>query len=447
MSYQKHHVEESMLQAATFSLIFISIGLSIIVALAALYFRTASANLNLDTLRILARTYYLGNTAALRPFQLRLMKDPQSFDEYSASDLLYEPAVIREHVWYPMIVCVATVFAVSFTLFISYNWKLYEAPNMILGGALLRGQNPPPVREYQLGNLQVILIGFLSAYVWALWQLFRRMVDRDVTVYTFHVITIRIITTIILSITIFHLFRGSEPVTLTPGTDADVFDTFVLAAFCIGFFPEVVLRYLGAKARALFETGDRSTYLDIEMLEGIDTFTRARLAEAGIVEANHLANSNPITLAMRTPFTLPLLIDWAGQAQLLVLLKNAKFDHLRAHGIRTSIQFYCQFAPSIPASAPAAPALAALAPPKPAAATPAATTPDPATPAVTTPDPATPATTTPAAVEPTPAPDATEVPNILDEEVRLACACLEVDPSFRRLKEMLDRMLYQPAQV
>jgi hypothetical protein len=312
------------------------------------------------------------------------MHNPVNISEYSEGDLFCEPEAIREHVRYPFLVCIFTLFAVSFTLFISYNWELYKHPNMILGGALLKGGSSSQVEAHQLGSLEVILFGFLAAYVWALWQLFHRMVDRDVTVYAFHVITIRVVTTIVLAITIYQLFKGTTPYLPAPGSQA--YNNFIFVAFAIGFFPEVMLRWLSAKARAFFQKGEPSSYLDVEAIEGIDTFTRARLAEAGIAEANHLANSNPVTLAIRTPFGLPLLVDWAGQAQLLVLLKEAKFNRLRAQGIRTSVQFYHQFCSQVAANP-------------------------------------------------------IDVPEMSGDEIRLACASLNVDPSFRRLKELAEKML------
>jgi hypothetical protein len=121
------------------------------------------------------------------------------------------------------------------------------------------------------------------------------------------------------------------------------FSYFILMAFAIGFFPEAALRWLSAQARQrIFRMGPASSYLDIEAIEGIETFTRARLAEAGILEASRLAVSNPLGLVIRTPYPLQQVIDWVGQAQLLLLLKEDRFNRLREQGIRTSFQFYDQ---------------------------------------------------------------------------------------------------------
>ena len=72
---------------------------------------------------------------------------------------------------------------------------------------------------------------------------------------------------------------------------------FILLAFAIGFFPETALSWLGAQARKwIFNMGPSSSYLDIEEIEGIDSYTRARLSELGILDAPRLATCNPLTL-------------------------------------------------------------------------------------------------------------------------------------------------------
>ena len=118
------------------------------------------------------------------------------------------------------------------------------------------------------------------------------------------------------------------------------FRYFILMAFAIGFFPESALRWLAAQARQrVFRTGPPSSYLDIETIEGIETFTRARLAEIGILEASRLATANPLGLILRTPYPLQQLIDWIGQAQLLVLFDESRFTQLRGQGIRRALSF------------------------------------------------------------------------------------------------------------
>jgi hypothetical protein len=362
-------------------------GMTILVAVSALYLRQSNPKVQLARLKMVATSHFLGNTAALRPFQQKPIADPMVPGEYI--DALYEPDNVKEHIFWPSVLCIATVFSMASTLFIAFQWGYFQEPSMILGGAFLVGAKglecpdscPSDVQkminDYQLGSLLVIEVAFLSAYIWALWQLFQRMVTRDVTVYAFHAITIRVVTAAILSLILFHGLSpaiGDVAALKTPaGTAAGMtmpavlnvqdapqasgsedptagsplslsgssFNYFILLAFAIGFFPETALTWLGALARKLiFNMGPSSSYLDIEEIEGIDSYTRARLSELGILDAPRLANCNPMTLALRTPYSLQQIMDWIGQAQLLVLLKKETFNTLRVQGIRTSFQFY-----------------------------------------------------------------------------------------------------------
>lgn len=387
-----------------FPLLAIALALTVLIALSALYLRSSNESEDLERLRVVAKVYYLGNTAALRPFQKRMMLNPMAWEEYDAADLLFQPKIVRENVFWPCVLCIAVVFTMATILFVAFDWNLYRWPSMILGGALAIGAEAAGcpsleicnleaqrrVSEFQLGSLQVMMYSFLAAYLWAIWQLFHRMVTRDVTVYAFHVITVRVVTTTILALILYQAISeppiprnyeasvevksigdgtpapaeektGSAPASaaapvesqtddaadtqdgLHDGAFQDIFtfNSMILLAFAIGFFPETALRWFsGIARRYVFRFGDRSTYFDLEMLEGVDSFTRARLAETGIIDATHLAASNPLTLSLRTPYTIQQIVDWMGQAQLMALVKTAEFNRLRNLGIRTSYQFY-----------------------------------------------------------------------------------------------------------
>lgn len=393
------------LEVPLFPLLAIAFALTVLIALSVLYFRSSSPRANLERLRIVAKAHYLGNTAALRPFQKRLMNDATDWKEYE-NDIFHRPEIVQEHVVWPCVLCISVVFAMAAMLFVAFDKDLYVWPSMILGGALAVGAEaagcpemqgsavscPEDVQErisrFQLGSLQVVMYSFLTAYIWAIWQLFQRMVTRDVTVYAFHVITVRVVTTAILSLILYQAISEPPPPgpaaretlieeeaarideeAASPAPEppagialaeqaADVlddslearsfkFDSMILLAVAIGFFPETVLRWLANLARRfVFRTGRLSSYFDLEKLEGVDTITRARLAETGIIDATHLAASNPVTLALRTPFTIQQIVDWIGQAQLLVLVKTVEFNRLRDSGIRTSYQFYRQAGPA-----------------------------------------------------------------------------------------------------
>jgi hypothetical protein len=230
-----------------FPMLVIALGLAVLIGLSALYFRTAASNVNLARLKMIAKTKVLGNTTAMLQYQNRIMKNPFEWSEYDDDTTLYEPPAIKERVLWPSALCILTVFAMTFILFVAFEWGYYTRPGVILGGAYKVGspaqsclvstdaQECPEmtraaVSEYQLGSLEVIQFSFLAAYVWSLWQIFQRMIARDVTVYAFHVITIRIITTVVLALTLYQLFGGEA---LLAGTlQPAVSNTFIFIAFC-----------------------------------------------------------------------------------------------------------------------------------------------------------------------------------------------------------------------
>jgi hypothetical protein len=347
-------------------LLAVAVGLTMVIAISALYLRKSNEGIQMARLRMVATTHFLANTIALRPFQRAWIQTPEGQKDYEINydNVLFQPENVKEHILWPSVLCIATVFITAFTLFMAFEYGYYHTPSMILGGAFQAGSTSiscvagqpcsDPVQlaidRYQLDALRTMQFAFLSAYLWALWQLFQRMVTRDVTVYAFHAITVRVMTAAILSLIFFQAFSpaaGAGQVdafkNVLPNEAGAMpdFDFFILLAFAIGFFPDTALTWLGAQARKrIFNMGAPSSYLDIEEIEGIDTFTRARLAEIGILDAPRLAAANPLTLSLRTPYTLQQIIDWIGQAQLLLLLRDKNFDSLRQHGIRTSFQFY-----------------------------------------------------------------------------------------------------------
>ena len=71
------------------------------------------------------------------------------------------------------------------------------------------------------------------------------------------------------------------------------------------------------------------------MIEGLNRFHEVRLSEAGIDNAQNLAEASLVSLILKTPFGPHQLIDWIGQAQLFLEFKD-DLDKLRRHGIRTA---------------------------------------------------------------------------------------------------------------
>jgi hypothetical protein len=115
----------------------------------------------------------------------------------------------------------------------------------------------------------------------------------------------------------------------------------LLAAFAVGFVPELGLRtLLRATKLRLFKSEDGEVYktfsaTPVEVIDGIDTEVRSRLSLHNIVSVQNLATANPIMLFVETPYGVYQIIDWVAQAQLCSALGPKAVIEFWKLGIRT----------------------------------------------------------------------------------------------------------------
>jgi hypothetical protein len=119
----------------------------------------------------------------------------------------------------------------------------------------------------------------------------------------------------------------------------------LVLAFLIGFYPALGLNYLQERFALLrFKSRSASTdalarELPLDMVDGIDSYIKFRLGEYEIEDIENLALANPIQLFIETPYPLRKIVDWVGQAQLILEIDNAKVVELRSLNVRTSLDF------------------------------------------------------------------------------------------------------------
>ena len=116
-----------------------------------------------------------------------------------------------------------------------------------------------------------------------------------------------------------------------------------IAAFVFGFVPDSLIQFIFGKLEWLrlnikttddrFSSHTRSIPLDV--IDGIDFFTRFRLEEANVSEVQNLACANPIMLFVETPYPFYQTVDWVAQAQLCAIAGPERFVLFRQHNIRT----------------------------------------------------------------------------------------------------------------
>ncbi len=197
---------------------------------------------------------------------------------------------------------------------------------------LLAGTSPLEDMEQQEAaerlSLLVLVLAFTSAWLWSCQNIFRRLVTGDLGPGTYYGAGLRMTFAPLLALMISWL----------PGADTFGRDLLPAVAFLIGIFPERGLHYL--KQRGRIFTSDEKAHADelpCEMIEGINVFSKLRLVEVGVDNAQNLAKASLVDLLLRTPYRAGQLIDWIAQAKLYILFKQ-DIDKLRRVGVRSAFE-------------------------------------------------------------------------------------------------------------
>lgn len=176
-------------------------------------------------------------------------------------------------------------------------------------------------------SMVVMSLAFLGAFIWSAQNILYRLNAGDLAPGVYFNAGIRMILAPVLSLMISHLVAGFENLNmLRPGLP--------VIAFLVGWFPDRALIFLKEQFPAIFPHQHSAHELPLNMIEGINTYDRARLNDLGIVDAQNLANANFIELVVRTAFNPGQIIDWIVQSRLYVYFKD-DVEALRKHQIRT----------------------------------------------------------------------------------------------------------------
>lgn len=168
---------------------------------------------------------------------------------------------------------------------------------------------------------------FLGAFIWSSTNIIRRLIFADLTPYVYYSAGIRILLATLVAV----LFAFILPDFVGNGLP--------VVAFLTGMFPERVLHFLIEKYRDI--VGDRlvERELALERIDGISMAHKERLQEIGIDNAQNLASYSLTELLKRTPFESREVLDWMGQAKLILYVRN-NIDAFRAIGIRSAFDLF-----------------------------------------------------------------------------------------------------------
>lgn len=222
------------------------------------------------------------------------------------------------------------------TLFSSIGFYILLAENAQVLFESMVWVNADPEGAKVAYRTSIVACGFafLGAYVWSIQYIFRRMVTLDLPPGAYYSVATRLVFSSFLILIYSHFTYG----------DANYLsNTLPVVAFLTGIFPERLLNWLRDSCGTIF-TGNFTANakmaheLPLDMIEGIDSFHKARLSELGVDNVQNLAHTSLVELIIKTPFAPRVLVDWVAQAKLCQEFKN-NINPIRDAGVRTILDF------------------------------------------------------------------------------------------------------------
>ncbi len=204
-----------------------------------------------------------------------------------------------------------------------------------------------------VGFAQIQVIGsiaFAGAFIAATRVFMRGLAVFDISAYTFLRQTVEVLASVALTILAYKAFPDPfKSLDVLLSADGSVqacteipWFWFAVAPI-LGLLPESSTTFLLTKLQSVFlwvkRDDDRyngtTNVVPLNVIDGIDYFTRFRLEECGIYDIQNLATYNPILLHIESPYGIYQTVDWIGQAQLCHIVGLDRFLLLREMHIRT----------------------------------------------------------------------------------------------------------------
>jgi hypothetical protein len=235
--------------------------------------------------------------------------------------------------WLPILVIL--LINLYFTRILVYTppFDVAQFGNFLLLGHLFPAGLGADTLDYLRQSMNVMCYAYLGWYVWTVSTIFSRLVTLELVAATFYNVLMRLVVATFLALVFLH-FQKIVP--LTAGAASPE-----MIGFGIGLFPDTALAAIAAwLRRRLLGQDNRLEAFPLDLIQGISPFRKLRLYEMGLDDCANLASANAVELYLASSLKLVEVIDWIGQAQLLVLVGEARFLKLQQNGYRTIIDFH-----------------------------------------------------------------------------------------------------------
>lgn len=205
-----------------------------------------------------------------------------------------------------------------------------------VGVAFLRQGGTPPLFGW------VVVVSYLGVTVFTLRAFFQAINNFDLSPPSFVGAWVTLILAILVAlIFVFGIFRLSGKTFDWQKPDDLLFAGILITAFVVGYMPQLATRnIIQASQLRNYKREDVAVYksftaIPVEIIDGIDTEIRDRLADYHIKAVQNLAAANPLMLFVETPYGVYQIMDWVAQAQLCCSVGPSGLVQLWRLGIRT----------------------------------------------------------------------------------------------------------------
>ena len=187
-----------------------------------------------------------------------------------------------------------------------------------------------------------VSFGFLGAYFFATWFLFKRYVAGDLGPGAFLHVSVRTWLVTIMTLVATVTVEGNP---LFPSQGSTPTQVLAAIAFLGALTPTMLLQVIaGSIAGGLQAIFRRETSeVPLADLGGMNPWKAARLVEEGIDSVQNLAMEDPARLLVVTSEGGLRILDWVDQAILLNIAKKDLRRQLADQGIRTAVDLYLVF--------------------------------------------------------------------------------------------------------